>query len=100
MCHVLHYCGGWLVDNWGMLYRAFILDSHSPLRLAVARVQMLVFLEPELVKLGPSLFVSIFQELARPFENIRFNFLVVFLSFRVVLIRRFGDPQVAHGLDL
>jgi hypothetical protein len=60
MCHVLHYCGGWLVDNWGVLDRAFVLDSHGPLGLAVPWVQMLVFLEPELVELGPSLFVSVF----------------------------------------
>lgn len=74
-------------QRW-VLDRSLVLCCHSPLRLAISRVQMLVLLEPKLIQLRPAHLMRLLQEFRRPLKDIWLHFLVLFLFLWLVLVRR------------
>lgn len=82
----------------GVLDGTLIRGSHGPLVASVARVQVLVLLEPELRHLRPAGLVRLFEELIRPLVDVRLYFAVLILACLLVDVGVVG-PQIVHDLD-
>ena len=77
--------------------RAFVFAVLDPLVLAIARMDALVLLEPEMVELSPSLSMRLFKEVLWALQNIRLSFCILLLQFRLIFEGRTARPNICNS---